>query len=85
MNSRNTSPVSDHSGSGDMGKPASLNLDLDSDASSDEDASIDDHSRSLPSSDKDSFMLMSEDELSTKTHMPDVTQGTMWIGTEDGW
>ncbi|XP_055333318.1 uncharacterized protein LOC129584915 [Paramacrobiotus metropolitanus] len=93
INSRNTSPVSDHSSSGDTHNPPTLNLELDSDDSTDEDASIDDHSRSLPNSDKDSFLLMSEDDHEqllmsvagkSQNPVPDPSQGTMWIGTEDG-
>lgn len=62
-------------------------IDLDSgEESSDEEASIDDQSRSLPS-DKETFqMSFSEDEMAPKVgeHIPDPSQGTMWVGMEDG-
>ena len=84
---RSMSPVSDHSSSGELLHSAGLNLELDSgESSDDDDASNDEHSRSLPS-EKESFSLMSEDEMSTKSHQsgPDPAAGTMWIGLENGW
>ncbi|OQV20530.1 Rho guanine nucleotide exchange factor 17 [Hypsibius exemplaris] len=90
LNSGNISPISDHSSSGDTNNdPLSscITMELNSDDSSDEDNSLDEHSRSCPS-DKETFpMSLSEDEMLAATkahHIPDPTQGTMWIGMEDG-